>query len=335
MDLHRDFRADDSELDPTSPAAGAPRTERRELHSSEMLSAEDFSIRNERNAITGYTPNLQLALPYRGLFDWNVGRGRTLVDANQLLLIAGDQTFVEHQPVAALGHSCIILTPQKEALAELMALSAKSGEQVYTDIAIPASRNIRMLLQQWLRLRRGDQTSALELDELAVATFREALRIVPSNRAYPALLVARAKELLHELVSEPLSLQQLADALGVSPAYLTQTFSRAEGVPLYRYQLHLRLARAMVELPGVEDITALALDLGFSSHSHFTTAFKAFARQTPSDFRQAFRPRTVSLAGAGRRKSAQPPVRHLVRPAEARTPFRGVWYMSDAVERRA
>lgn len=336
MDLYSHFRADDGGFDAIRPADDAPRIERQALHSSEMLCAEDFSIRNERNAIKGYTPNFQLALPYRGLFDWNVGRGRTLIDANQLLLIAGDQAFVENQPVAPLGHSCIILTPREEALAELMTMSVKSGERVHTDVAIPASRNIRMLLQHWLRLRHGDPGSGLELDELAVATFHEALRITPNNRPYPALLIARAKELLHELVSEPLSLQQLADTLGVSPAYLTQTFSRAEGVPLYRYQLHLRLARAMVELPGVEDITALALELGFSSHSHFTTAFKAFARQTPSDFRQAFRPRGVSLAGATRRKAAtQPPVRHIGRPKETRRPFRGVWYLSDAVERRA
>ena len=53
----------------------------------------------------------------------------------------------------------------------------------------------------------------------------------------------------------------------------------------------------------VADITTLALDLGFSSHSHFTTAFKAFARQTPSAFRSTFRSRSY---GAIRRFA--PPV---------------------------
>ena len=288
------FLDDDSDRAPAGPCA-----ERHLLYGSAFLRAEDFSIRNESNAIRGYTPNFQLALTYRGVFDWNVGRGRTLVDSNQILFIAGDQTFVEHQPIASIGHSCILLTPKTEALAELLAMAANEGATLKTDAAIPASQNVRMLLQQWLRLRRGAEASTLQLDELAVATFREAMRIVPHNRAYPSPLIARAKELLHELVSEPLSLQQLATTLGVTPAYLTQTFSRAEGMPLYRYQLHLRLARAMVELPSVEDITALALELGFSSHSHFTTAFKAFAKQTPSDFRSAFRCRTVSLSRSG------------------------------------
>jgi AraC-like DNA-binding protein len=47
-----------------------------------------------------------------------------------------------------------------------------------------------------------------------------------------------------------------------------------EGLPLYRYQLRLRLARALDLLARYDDLSALAHDLGFSSHSHFTAAFR-------------------------------------------------------------
>jgi AraC family transcriptional regulator len=274
-----------------------PVTERRALHMSDVLLAEDFSIR-DTGTIRGHTPELQLALPYRGLFTWDVGLGQTLLDANQYLLIGGNRDFTERQPIRAVGHSSLILTPTRDTLSDLLACAGDEGKAIRLDVAIPISAQMRLLLQHWLALPRGEATNPLQLDELAVATFREAMRSAPSSRPFPSPLVARTKELLHELVSEPLSLQQLADALGVSPVYLTQTFSRSEGMPLYRYQLHLRLAQAMVELPGCDDITALALDLGFSSHSHFTTAFKAFARQTPSAFRSAFRTRCY---GTGRR----------------------------------
>lgn len=272
-----------------------PSTDRRTLHMSDVLLAENFSIR-DCGTIRGHTPEFQLALPYRGLFAWDVGLGQTLLDANQYLLIGANRDFTEHQPIRAVGHSSLILTPTRDTLSDLLA--GVEGEAVRLDVAIPISAQMRLLLQHWLALPRGAPENPLQLDELAVATFREALRIAPRSRPFPSPLVARTKELLHELVSEPLSLQQLADALGVSPVYLTQAFSRSEGMPLYRYQLHLRLAQAMVELPGCDDITALALDLGFSSHSHFTTAFKAFARQTPSAFRSAFRTRCY---GTGRR----------------------------------
>ena len=69
--------------------------------------------------------------------------------------------------------------------------------------------------------------------------------------------------------------------------YLTQVFQQVEGVPLYRYQLRLRLARALDLLAQYDDLTSLSLDLGFYSHSHFSTAFaKAYGR-SPSTFRQA------------------------------------------------
>jgi AraC family transcriptional regulator len=69
--------------------------------------------------------------------------------------------------------------------------------------------------------------------------------------------------------------------------YLTQVFQQVEGLPLYRYQLRLRLARALHLLPSYEDLTALSLDLGFSSHSHFSAAFKAAYGRSPSEFREA------------------------------------------------
>jgi AraC-like DNA-binding protein len=68
--------------------------------------------------------------------------------------------------------------------------------------------------------------------------------------------------------------------------YLTQSFQMVEGMPLYRYQLRLRLARALDQLSEVEDLTTLGLSLGFSSHSHFSAAFQQVYGRSPSEFRQ-------------------------------------------------
>jgi AraC-like DNA-binding protein len=56
-------------------------------------------------------------------------------------------------------------------------------------------------------------------------------------------------------------------------------------MPLYRYHLRLRLARALDLLPEREDLSGLAQDLGFSSHSHFSAAFKQVYGLTPAQFR--------------------------------------------------
>jgi AraC-like DNA-binding protein len=83
------------------------------------------------------------------------------------------------------------------------------------------------------------------------------------------------------------TLAEIAAEVGGSPVYLTQIFRQVEGVPLYRYQLRLRLARALDLLPLSHDITALGLDLGFSSHSHFSAAFREAYGRSPSEFRDA------------------------------------------------
>jgi AraC family transcriptional regulator len=58
-------------------------------------------------------------------------------------------------------------------------------------------------------------------------------------------------------------------------------------LPLYRYQLRLRLARALDLLARHDDLTTLSLDLGFSSHSHFSAAFRQAYGRSPSEFRQS------------------------------------------------
>jgi AraC family transcriptional regulator len=100
-------------------------------------------------------------------------------------------------------------------------------------------------------------------------------------------LVDRAELVLTSDLGRRWTLAEIAAEVASSPVYLTQVFQQVEGVPLYRYHMRLRLARALDLLAHYSDLTSLSLDLGFSSHSHFTTAFSQAYGRTPSEFRQA------------------------------------------------
>src|SRR3984957_16882063 len=100
-------------------------------------------------------------------------------------------------------------------------------------------------------------------------------------------LVDRAKLVLSSDLARRWTLAEIATEVGVSPVYLTQVFQQVEGLPLYRYQLQLRLARALALLGDYDDLTHLALDLGFSSHSHFSAAFKQAYFKTPLEFQRS------------------------------------------------
>ena len=100
-------------------------------------------------------------------------------------------------------------------------------------------------------------------------------------------MVDRIKLVLASDLARRWTLAEIAAEVRGSPVYLTQVFQQVEGVPLYRYQLRLRLARALDLLARYDDLSALGLDLGFSSHSHFSAAFRAVYGRTPSEFRQS------------------------------------------------
>jgi AraC-like DNA-binding protein len=100
-------------------------------------------------------------------------------------------------------------------------------------------------------------------------------------------LVRRALDYVHHTPERELTLQHVAAALQVGPSYLTHAFSRHMGQPLYRYIVRLKLSRALLRIvAGTEDLTQIALDLGFSSHSHLSAAFKARYGRSPSSTRR-------------------------------------------------
>ena len=73
----------------------------------------------------------------------------------------------------------------------------------------------------------------------------------------------------------PLSLCALSHAVSLSPFTLCRAFRARTGQTLTRYrdEVGLRLALDRLRDPAV-DLTDLALDLGYASHSHFTARFR-------------------------------------------------------------
>ncbi|MDB6042633.1 MAG: AraC family transcriptional regulator [Gammaproteobacteria bacterium] len=102
-------------------------------------------------------------------------------------------------------------------------------------------------------------------------------------------LVAQAKEYVARNTNARVRLADVARVLGVSPAILAPAFRSVEKISFYQYALRLRLRSAAALLSTSVDLATLALDLGFASHSHFSTAFLRWSGSTPSAFRARVR----------------------------------------------
>jgi AraC-like DNA-binding protein len=86
------------------------------------------------------------------------------------------------------------------------------------------------------------------------------------------------------------TLDSLSRRLGVSPFHLCRTFRAAMGRTLHRHLTVLRL-RASLEAVAdpTRDLSQVALEHGFSSHSHFTTAFRREFGVAPGVWRRVRR----------------------------------------------
>jgi AraC-like DNA-binding protein len=82
-------------------------------------------------------------------------------------------------------------------------------------------------------------------------------------------------------------LSDLANAVSMSPYHLTRIFHEEVGIPLHQYQLRIRIAGAIDSLLDTNDeLTQIAFDYGFSSHSHFTSVFRKMIGMTPAELRK-------------------------------------------------
>ena len=86
--------------------------------------------------------------------------------------------------------------------------------------------------------------------------------------------VEKVIALLREKLSEPPTLVEIGRAVGCSPFYLSRTFSAATGMTIPQYTRQLRMERAAELLKsGKFNVTEAALEVGYSSLSHFSQTF--------------------------------------------------------------
>ena len=237
-----------------------------------------------------------MVFPYRGVYVHHTRRVEAVAEPNQVVFINEDEAYRVSHPVEGGDSS---LSVEVDA-ATLFELAPANYLQVNGRPAFNRSRlRIDASVQALATLLRHGLTrgviEALEAESLTLGLLRRALGERTSRAAAGSIgcqkLVDRAKLVLSSDLERRWTLAAIAADVGISPIYLTQVFQQVEGLPLYRYQLQLRLSRALDLLGEHVDLTRLALDLGFSSHSHFSAAFRRAYGQTPSEFQRSARVR--------------------------------------------
>ncbi len=264
------------------------------LLSTKAITIRDVICRGEHRSKSSeeWSRTTHVVFPYRGVYVYHVGPDDAVAEANQVVLFNAMESYRVSHPVEG-GDACLSLTVGPELLGELAPRhQLREGDP-------PAFRRLHLRIDPRAQvlvalLRHGLTRHAaepLEAETLAFTLMRRALGERTSHATRGTFgrqrLVDRTKLVLTSDMARRWTLAEIAAEVGVSPVYLTQVFAQVEAVPLYRYHLRLRLARALDLLGEYDNLTALSIDLGFSSHSHFTAAFRQAYGRTPAEFQQS------------------------------------------------
>jgi AraC-like DNA-binding protein len=109
--------------------------------------------------------------------------------------------------------------------------------------------------------------------------------------APPARHLLRAKDLVDARYAEPLDVDDLARAAGLSRAHFSREFRRVFGESPHAYLLTRRLERAAAMLRTTDhSVAEICFSVGLQSVGSFTTSFTRTYGMSPTAYRAAFPP---------------------------------------------
>ena len=115
-------------------------------------------------------------------------------------------------------------------------------------------------------------------------------RPVPTYRGgLGAARLRKIKELVHAKMEDDLSLDDMAQSVGLSTAHFARMFRKSTGETPHQFVLRLRVERAKAML-RVSDarVFDVAMACGFKTPQHFAQVFRDACRVSPTEYRQDF-----------------------------------------------
>lgn len=297
------------------PAAAPPAAPTRRLFESALLRAGEFAIAPEAPgfADAGQMRRAEFVFPRRGVWIEHADAPPFVADPTLVTLYNAGEPYRRHR-LDPQGDRCDWFAPAPQAVLDVVAsvdpAIRERPERPFRFHSAPAdARCVAAQRRLARRLRAPGGCDPLEVEETMFAILRRvvvaayasdgARRVAPPPPPRRGL-AGDVKAFVLPRAGERLSLDRIAGALGVSPFHLCRRFKAESGRTLHGWLLdvRLRLSLERVVEPG-SDLAAVALDVGFASHSHFTAAFRRAFGCAPSELR-----RQAASAGARRLNAA-------------------------------
>jgi AraC family transcriptional regulator len=251
---------------------------------------------------SGPTPEALFVFPREGVWIQHEGAEPFVADANTVTYYNRGQAYTRRK-LSHRGDQCEWFSVAPDAIAETLSAHEPAAidrpEMPFTFTHGPSDPDTylrqRMVFQHVSREQEPDRLFVEEAvlsilgDVTRLAYARQGVRRpVRARRRRDVDLVESARDAIARRFTENLSLSEIAREAESSVFHLARVFKARTGFSLHAYRNQLRLRAALDRLarPDV-DLIDIALDLGFSSHSHFTDTFRRSFGKTPSLVRES------------------------------------------------
>jgi AraC family transcriptional regulator len=232
-----------------------------------------------------------MVLPFAGVFSKYDAPKRYVVGTpSHAIFVAADTPYRIGFP-GAIGDRALTFRFDVKLAPEQLEGSCNGHRLNPQGLLPPNAMVLRNLL--WRRLDDGTmdefETETVGLDLLTRSLSCIGLPDLPMRAAHLRQLrgLERVKEAVALAPAHKWSVKKLAAIANMSPFHFCHTFRQFVGASVYDYVVRERLARALDDvLERSADITEIALDAGFASHSHFTARFRRLFGHTPGGLRR-------------------------------------------------
>jgi AraC-like DNA-binding protein len=249
-------------------------------------------------------PDHEIVLPRTGSYVRRDASGTAVADANHVLFFQRGQAYDVHHPVAGGDRSTDFALKGDTALE--LAGHFDPHVQDHPERPFPLGGftlgrpSLGLALHRLTLAARAVPQDPLELEESALLLLGSLLRqafgaaeeAAPPRGSVSATdhreAAGRVRLLLRQGLTRRVGLGELARQAGYSAYHLCRLFKQQTGLSIHRYLQHLRLQESLellVEFPR-RSVAEIALGLGFSSHSHFSSAFTGHFALSPRAFRR-------------------------------------------------
>ena len=248
----------------------------------DLLSARFVTHRYNRHAHPTYT----VALIESGVEEFDHAGSLLRAGRGQVALLNPEVVHTGRAGVPE-GWRYLVTYPAVHVLREVAAeLGATGGTPFFPDTVVDDPAAARLLRSLHASAARGDALASSSALRTALAAILRRHAATPGSvhgrSAPPPVRTARA--LLHERLTEPPTLEELAEVAGCGPFALLRAFRSAYGLPPHAYLTNLRVQRARTMLDAGLRPADVAARVGFTDQSHLNRHFKRIVGVPPGAY---------------------------------------------------